>query len=77
MYPTDDGAQHGFRTVLTMNWLPPVLRGLGTAGAEANARAELESAHIRTLQAAVVVGRVQSYSAPGIPLSSAAEARVA
>lgn len=60
-----------------MNWLPSPLRGLGTAGATANARAELESAHVRNLQAAIVVRRVNRTGEPGTPLSPAADARVA
>lgn len=59
-----------------MNWLPPMLRGLGAAGAAANARAELESAHIRHLQAALVAKRVNT-SHLGAPLSPLVEARVA
>ncbi|HWJ61078.1 MAG TPA: hypothetical protein VNS19_03835 [Acidimicrobiales bacterium] len=59
-----------------MTWLPSLLRGLGTAGATANARAELETAHVRTLQAAIVAQRVNR-SGAGHPLSPAAEARVA
>ncbi|WP_426571213.1 hypothetical protein [Aquihabitans sp. McL0605] len=59
-----------------MNWLPPLLRGLGTAGAAANARAELETAHVRNLQAALVVQRVNR-SGAGHPLLPAAEVRVA
>lgn len=59
-----------------MSWLIPLLRGLGTAGATANARAELESAHVRHLQAALVAKRVNTSSA-GKPLSPLAGARVA
>ncbi|MCU1372636.1 MAG: hypothetical protein JWO77_3830 [Ilumatobacteraceae bacterium] len=60
-----------------MTWLTAHLRGLGTAGATANARAELETAHIRTLQATVVAQRVNRSGATGHPLLPAAEARVA
>ena len=70
-------AQQAIRTVDPMNWLLPLLRGLGTAGATANARAELTSAHERNLQAAVVAKRVRRSGTPGIPLTPAAEARVA
>jgi len=73
----DDGSQHRFRTVPAMTWLPSLLRGLGTAGATANARAELESAHVRTLQAAIVARRVNRSGQDGLPLSPSAEARVA
>ena len=76
MNARDDRAQHPFRTVPCMTWLPSLLRGLGTAGATANARAELETAHVRTLQAAIVAQRVNR-SGAGHPLSPAAEARVA
>lgn len=60
-----------------MRWLTSPLRGLGTAGAVANAKAELESAHVRNLQAALVVRRVNRSGRAGDPLSPAAEARVA
>jgi len=60
-----------------MQWLPLSFRGLGAAGATANARAELESAHLRTLQANVVVRRVNRSGRPGEPLLPAAGARVA
>jgi hypothetical protein len=70
-------AQHRFRTVGAMTWLPSLLRGLGTAGATANARAEVETAHVRTLQAAVVAQRVNRSGGHGLPLSPSAEARVA
>lgn len=73
----DDRRQHPVRTVLDMTWLPSLLRGLGTAGATANARAELESAHVRNLQAALVARRVNRSDGSGHPLSPAAEARVA
>jgi len=73
----DDGPQHPFRTVRAMTWLPSLLRGLGTAGATANARAELETAHVRTLQAALVARRVNGSGGAGVPLTSATEARVA
>ena len=69
--------QHPFRTVHPMTWLPSLLRGIGTAGATANARAELETAHVRTLQAAIVAQRVNRSGATGHPLLPAAEARVA
>ena len=77
MNARDDRRQHRVRTVLAMTWLPSLLRGLGTAGATANARAELESAHIRNLQATIVAQRVNRSGAPGRPLSPVAEARVA
>ena len=77
MHAGDDGPQHPFRTVPAMTWLPSLLRGLGTAGATANARAELESAHVRTLQAAIVARRVNGSGGAGVPLTSATEARVA
>lgn len=77
MHAGDDGPQHPFRTVPAMTWLPSLLRGLGTAGATANARAELETAHVRTLQAAVVARRVNRSGGVGAPLAPAAEARVA
>lgn len=55
-----------------------LVRGFGAAGAAANARAELESAHVQHLQAALVVKRVQQRSGGGgVPLTSPAEARVA
>lgn len=73
----DDRRQHPFRTVGAMTWLPSLLRGLGTAGATANARAELESAHVRNLQATIVAQRVNRSGATGHPLLPAAEARVA
>ncbi len=73
----DDPTQHPFSTVRAMTWLPSLLRGLGTAGATANARAELETAHIRTLQATIVAQRVNRSGAIGDPLLSTAEARVA
>lgn len=73
----DDRTQHPFRTVRAMTWLPSLLRGLGTAGATANARAELETAHIRHLQATIVAQRVNRSGPAGHPLSPAAEARVA
>jgi hypothetical protein len=60
-----------------MTWLPPLLRGLGTAGATANARAELETTHIRHLQATIVAQRVNRSGGTGHPLLPAAEARVA
>ena len=77
MHAGDDGPQHPFRTVRAMTWLPSLLRGLGTAGATANARAELETAHVRTLQAALVARRVNGSGGAGVPLTSATEARVA
>jgi hypothetical protein len=73
----DDRLQHPIRTVSDMTWLPSLLRGLGTAGATANARAELESAYVRHLQAAIVAQRVNRSGATGRPLLPAAEARVA
>ena len=60
-----------------MPQLTSLLRGLGTAGATANARAELETAHIRNLQATIVAQRVNRSGHAGHPLSPAAEARVA
>lgn len=73
----DEPAQHRFRTVTDVNWLPSPLRSLGAAGATANARAELESTHVRNLQAAIVARRVNRSGTPGTPLSPVAEARVA
>lgn len=69
--------QQAVRTVRPMNWLLPLLRGLGTAGATANARAELTSTHERNLQAAVVAKRVRSSGTAAVPLTPAAAARVA
>ena len=69
--------QHRVRTVTAMNRLSSLIRGLGTAGATANARAELESAHVRHLQAAIVAQRVNRSGASGHPLMPAAAARVA
>ena len=69
--------QQAVRTVRAMNWLLPLLRGLGTAGATANARAELASAHDRNLQAAVVAKRVRCSGSTAAPLAPVAEARVA
>jgi len=57
--------------------LPSLFRGLGAEGAAANARAELETAHIRSVQAALVVKHIQSSGRAGTPLGPAAEARVA
>jgi hypothetical protein len=59
-----------------MNWLPHLFQRLGSAGATANARAELEQAHLRNLQATIVASRVIR-SSVDLPLSSAAVARVA
>jgi hypothetical protein len=59
-----------------MHRLLTPIRRLGAAGAAANARAELESAHLRTVQAAVVARKVNS-SDRGNPLIPAVEARVA
>lgn len=69
-------AQHRIRTVTCMEWLPHLFRSLGSAGATANARAELEQHHLRNLQASILVKRVNRSSA-GLPLSSDAVARVA
>lgn len=69
--------QQAVRTVPGMQRLLPLIRGLGAAGATANARAELQSAHDRTLQAAIVARRVTGSSPAGRPLSPAAAARVA
>ena len=77
MYPNDHWTQHQIRTVPDMQWLPSIIRGLGTAGATANARAELETAHVRNLQATLVAQRVNRSGATGHPLLPAAEARVA
>lgn len=60
-----------------MRWIPSPLLGLGAAGATANARAELDSTYARTLQATLVVRRVNRSGEIGDPLSPAAEARVA
>lgn len=60
-----------------MTWLLPLLRGLGPAGATANARAELTSAQERNLQAAIVAKRVHRSGGAAVPLTAAAEARVA
>lgn len=55
-----------------------LMRGFGAAGAAANARAELEAAHVQCLQAALVAKRVQQSSGrTDVPLTSAAVARVA
>ncbi|QXC59119.1 hypothetical protein KSP35_11905 [Aquihabitans sp. G128] len=55
-----------------------LLGGLGAAGATANAKAELESAHVSNLQATLVATRVaQRSGSTGVPLTPAAEARVA
>ena len=55
-----------------------LLRGFGAAGAAANARAELDEAHVRSLQATLVAKRVRERSGPvGVPLTLAAEPRVA
>lgn len=60
-----------------MRRLTLLLRGFGAAGATANARSELESAHITCLQAAMVAKRVhQSSGRADVPLTSAAVARV-
>ncbi|MFN8017266.1 MAG: hypothetical protein U0P45_03990 [Acidimicrobiales bacterium] len=59
-----------------MNWLLPLLRGFGNAGATANARAELQTAHDRNLQAALVVQRVSRAGAV-TPLLAAPVPRVA
>ncbi|MGN6695684.1 MAG: hypothetical protein ACTHN0_16025 [Aquihabitans sp.] len=59
-----------------MTWLHSLQRGLATDGATANARAELETAHVRNLQATLVAQRVNR-SGGGHPLSPTAEARVA
>jgi hypothetical protein len=75
--PNDHWTQHPIRTVPDMQWLPSIIRGLGTAGATANARAELETAHVRNLQATLVAQRVNRSGATGHPLLPAAEARVA
>lgn len=69
--------QHGFRTVAAMNPLLSLLRGLGPAGATANARAELESAHLIALQAEIVARRVNASGPADAPLAPAARARVA
>lgn len=60
-----------------MRWIPSPLRGLGAAGATANARAELETAHVRTLQATLVARRVMRSGRTDEPLSPVTEARVA
>ena len=73
----DDRTQHPFRTFDHMNWLSSLISGLGTAGATANARAELETAHVRNLQATLVVQRVNRSGATGHPLLPAAAVRVA
>lgn len=58
--------------------IPSFLRRLGAAGAVENARAELESAHYRRFQAALVVKHLESSGRSGAPLAPApAEARVA
>ena len=68
--------QHPIRTVVAMNWLLPLLRGLGSAGATANAQAELQTAHDRNLRAALLVQRVNRAGA-GTPLLPAPVPRVA
>ena len=76
MNPRVGCVQHPIRTVPRMEWLPHLFRSLGSAGATANARAELEATHLRNLQASILVRRVNRSSAD-LPLSSAAVARVA
>lgn len=74
----DDRRQHRIRTVPGMRRFTLLLRGFGAAGAAANARAELETAHVQHLQAALVAKRVHQRSGSADdPLSSAAAARVA
>jgi hypothetical protein len=60
-----------------MQPLLSLLRGLGAAGATANARAEIESAHLIALQATLVARRVNASGHAGTPLAPAARARVA
>ena len=70
--------QHEIRTVSGMPRLPSLIRGLGAAGATANARAELESEHVRCVQAALLVKHLESSGRGHQPLGlAAAEARVA
>ncbi len=74
----DDRQQHRCRTLTAMRRFTLFISGFGAAGAAANARAELESAHDTHLQAALMVRRVQQSVGPaGVPLTPAAEARVA
>ncbi|MCU1498774.1 MAG: hypothetical protein JWM47_2727 [Acidimicrobiales bacterium] len=81
MNQTDDRPKPRPRTVPAMRrftFLIGGLGGLGAAGAAANARAELESAHLANLQAALVARRVaQCSGGAGVPLTPAPEARVA
>lgn len=78
MNVTDDRWQHQIRTVGSMRRFSSFMGGFGAAGAAANARAELETAHVTCLQAAMVARRVQQSSGRGDdPLSSPAVARVA
>jgi hypothetical protein len=60
-----------------MRRLTLLIRGLGAAGAVANARAELETAHVTNLQAVILARRVNSSGRAGEPLSPVAEVRVA
>jgi hypothetical protein len=60
-----------------MRRLTLIFRGLGASGAVANAKAELETAHVLNLQAVLLAKRVNSSGQIGEPLSPAAEVRVA
>ena len=74
----DDNQQHARRTFKAMRRFTLILSGFGAAGAAANARAELTSAHDTHLQAALLVRRVQQSVGPaGVPLTPVAVARVA
>ena len=78
MNVADDRRQHRIRTVVSMRRFTSFMGGFGAAGATANARAELETAHVTCLQAAMVARRVQQSSGRADdPLSSPAVARVA
>jgi hypothetical protein len=59
-----------------MTWLLPLLRGLGAAGAAANARAELDSARSTIRQAEIVACRVNA-AGSGVPLTPAPAAQAA
>ncbi|HMS90010.1 MAG TPA: hypothetical protein PK748_12875 [Acidimicrobiales bacterium] len=56
-----------------MRQLTFLLRGLGAAGAAANARAELERDYSSHVQAEIVVRRVRRTVTAGAPLTRSAE----
>ncbi|CAN5564986.1 hypothetical protein BH10ACT1_BH10ACT1_05250 [soil metagenome] len=75
---TDDRTKPQVRTLIRMRRFSLLLGGFGAAGATANAKAELESAHVSNLQATLAAKRVaQRSGGVGVPLTPAAEARVA